>query len=235
EGFTENKEENEEPKILISLEITISDTLQYHISFNNNKISACKNIKANYNFKDLKEYGNINNANNSDNSMNSIYNNGNNDNINNNDNNDNINNNNNFCGDENTALKSLSVFFRFSFPGGDGPATYIKPDEKNIYGLRENLIGIPVNSVIEIGDSFWGGSLKAFINTNGYANYKTNEENNINFDYTPLLNYSPITTVSLYEGGSEKIFQSAETLISWDLEDKDISDINIEWKAEKIN
>jgi hypothetical protein len=178
EGFTENKEENEEPKILISLEITISDTLQYHINFNNN-------------------------------------------------------NNDNFGSEENTTLKSLSVFFRFAFPGGDGPATYIKPDEKNSYGLRENLIGIPVNSVIEIGDSFWGGSLKAFINTNGYANYKTNEENSINLDYTPLLNYSPITTVSLYEGGSEKIFQSAETIISWDLEDKDISDIHIEWKAVK--
>ncbi|MHB1645327.1 MAG: alpha-amylase/4-alpha-glucanotransferase domain-containing protein [bacterium] len=225
EGFTKNKEENEEPKILIGLEITISDTLQYHISFNNNnKISDGKIIKSNDNFKDIKEYSNISNSNNSDNSINNK---GNNDNINNN------NNDNNFGGEENTVLKSLSIFFRFSFPGGDGPATYIKPDEKNIYGLRENLIDIPVNSVIEIGDSFWGGSLKAFINTNGYANYKTNEENNINLDYTPLLNYSPITTVSLYEGGSEKIFQSAETIISWDLEDKDISDIHIEWKAVK--
>ena len=235
EGFTENKEENEEPKILIRLKITISDTLRYHISFNNNnKISAVKNIKANDNFKALKVDSNINKANNPENSMDFIYNSSNNNNNNNNNgNNGSINNNSNFRGNENTALKSLSVFFRFSFPGGDGPATYIKPDGKNVYGLRENLIDIPVNSAIEIGDSFWGGSLKAFIDTNGYANYKTNKENNINFVYTPLLNYSPITTVSLYEGGSEKIFQSAETLISWDLEDKDISDINIEWKAEK--
>ncbi|MHB8291388.1 MAG: alpha-amylase/4-alpha-glucanotransferase domain-containing protein, partial [bacterium] len=76
EGFAENKEENKEPKILINLEITISDTLQYHIAINNNN---CRS-------------------------------------------------------DENSTLKNLSVFFRFSFPGGDGPATYIKPDGKNSYG-----------------------------------------------------------------------------------------------------
>ena len=199
EGFAENKEENTEPKSLISLEMTISDTLQYHIAINNNKTA-------------------INAANNCENFSCVI------------DDNDNKD---NYCCDENSALKSLSVFFRFSFPGGDGPATYIKPDGKNSYGLRENLINIPVNSVIEIGDSFWGGSLKAFIDTNGYANYKANEENNINLDYIPLLNYYPITTVSLYEGGYEKIFQSSEIGISWNLEDKDISDINIEWKTEK--
>ncbi|MHB8292987.1 MAG: alpha-amylase/4-alpha-glucanotransferase domain-containing protein, partial [bacterium] len=71
------------------------------------------------------------------------------------------------------------------------------------------------------------------INTNGYANYKANKENNINLDYVPLLNYYPIATVSLYEGGYEKIFQSSEINISWNLEDKNISDINIEWKAVK--
>jgi len=167
-------QESVKNKILLNLEITISDTVRYRITVNNND---------NKNDKYL--------------------------------------------------LKDLSVFFRFSFSGGDGPATYIKPDGKNIYGLREELINIPVDSPIELGDSYWGGNLKAFVSTNGYANYKANKDNVINIDFTPLLNYSPITTLSLYEGGYEKIFQASELNILWDMEKSVISDINVEWKVEK--
>ena len=166
---------NVKNKILLNLEITISDAVRYRITINNN----------------------------SDNN------------------------------NDKYLLKDLSVFFRFSFSGGDGPATYIKPDGKNIYGLREELVNIPVDSPIELGDSFWGGNLKAFISTNGYANYKANNAHVINIALTPLLNCSPITTLSLYEGGYEKIFQASELNLSWNTEKSVISDINIEWKAEK--
>jgi hypothetical protein len=221
-------QEKRKNKILLNLEITVSDAVRYRITINNDN-------------KDNKY-----------------------------------------------LLKDLSLFFRFSFAGGDGPATYIKPDGKNVYGLRENLINIPVDSPIELGDSYWGGNLKAFVSTNGYANYKANEDDNINKKninkvhvnegnlsddnnvnagdvdedndinaddvitdivdkvrvnagnvnvgdtyYTPLLNCSPITTVSIYEGGYEKIFQASELNIFWNIEKSVISDINIEWKVEK--
>jgi hypothetical protein len=188
-GINENNvafRESVKNKILLNLEITISDIVRYHITINNNYSNNDKNNDKNNSNKNEKY-----------------------------------------------LLKDLSVFFRFSFSGGDGPATYIKPDDKNIYGLREELINIPVDSPIELGDSYWGGKLKAFVSTNGYANYKANKDNVINIDFTPLLNYSPITTLSLYEGGYEKIFQASELNILWDMGKSIISDINIEWKVEK--
>ena len=210
-GINENNvafRESVKNKILLNLEITISDTVQYHIAINNNYSSNYSNNDKN----------NSSNYSNNDKNNSSNY-----------SNNDKNNSNKN----EKYLLKDLSVFFRFSFSGGDGPATYIKPDDKNIYGLREELINIPVDSPIELGDSYWGGKLKAFVSTNGYANYKANKDNVINIDFTPLLNYSPITTLSLYEGGYEKIFQASELNILWDMGKSIISDINIEWKVEK--
>ncbi|RZD15858.1 MAG: hypothetical protein EVJ46_06570 [Candidatus Acididesulfobacter guangdongensis] len=183
-------QENVKNKILLNLEITISDTIRYHVAINNN-------YSSNYSNNDKNNDKNNSNKN------------------------------------DKYSLKDLSMFFRFSFSGGDGPATYIKPDDKNIYGLRENLINIPVDSPVELGDSYWGGNLKAFVSTNGYANYKANKDNAVNIDFTPLLNYSPITTLSLYEGGYEKIFQASELNILWDMEKSVISDINVEWKLEK--
>ena len=162
-------QENVKNKILLNLEITISDTIRYHVAINNN-------YSSNYSNNDKNNDKNNSNKN------------------------------------DKYSLKDLSMFFRFSFSGGDGPATYIKPDDKNIYGLRENLINIPVDSPVELGDSYWGGNLKAFVSTNGYANYKANKDNAVNIDFTPLLNYSPITTLSLYEGGYEKYFRHRNSI-----------------------
>lgn len=119
---------------------------------------------------------------------------------------------------------NLDIIMRLTFPGGDGPAVNIKigEDVKGLSDYFKNELGVDIENLVYLNDSFWGGSiiLKAKAGSNFSKKY--------NFVFKPL------TTVSLSENGFERIFQGIEIKYSFNLVAEEVFNSIITIDIEKI-
>ena len=129
-----------------------------------------------------------------------------------------------YDGPASAAAGMLEVIFRFSFPGGDGPATNIKIGE-DVSGLNNDIkkdMDARETCTIYLSDSFWGGriSLNHAALSGQVKRYG--------------IISAPVTTISLSESGFERIFQGIEIRYVFNLTTEEVFRSIISMNIEKI-